>query len=635
MKGFCHLQIIGRSKSWFVHLFFFFSALFLGRELSAQPSYQVPAGPTIAADSTYIVSTAINGTAQSTQCDQVAPGAGSIQNIYSSYLNQPSIANFVRGGAGIITVDVAQCNLVDNSSSRIAVYVDFNRDGDFDDPGEEVYESPVSSLTPYTETFTFAIPALSELGLTAVRVIAAETEDDITPSLVFDIGEVEDHVVTIVNPVVANDLIGVAKFVNTTAFPTCGSVQAFNLEFASNSPQTNFLGNDIWYRFTAKTNAVRIQLSGANDMALELHNSGGVVATENVVAATGNEALIYDQLTAGVTYWVAVIAVGSPGTGTICFSHLRRSGCSAPSSFSPETLTSPCQIFKCAHTAASSYTAYFDDDGVAPFIGTSVATGGTTYHPISGFSGLPPMTDATSYLVRVDATYNLSDAAGNPVTAVVPGSFACTRTIGQQPDVFLSNNDAAPNVRPGNALVAANRWLCGASFYQWQIQRYDEIGGDPVEPFPAIINGTGVNRRIFLGSLFPVPNGIYKVNITPIFPLGPGNTGPDRWLLISGPAMTVLTEDTPDNAASRALNMSVYPNPSDGTYATLSISGVSANTQLRVLDGMGRVVWRNNVAVENELTRLIEFDRPLASGLYTVELMAEGIVINRRLLVQK
>jgi hypothetical protein len=67
----------------------------------------------------------------------------------------------------------------------------------------------------------------------------------------------------------------------------------------------------------------------------------------------------------------------------------------------------------------------------------------------------------------------------------------------------------------------------------------------------------------------------------------------------------------------------------------LNITGVEDHVMVRVLDGTGRVVWSNNLVVEGSLNTVIGFERPLASGLYTVEMTYDGKVITERLMVQK
>ena len=598
--------------------------------------YPVPSSPTSIAD-TDLLSVSVGTGTNNAGC-ATGTGAGSITGIYASYLNQPSLTNMVRGGSVPFSISSGQCPAFSNYAANMAIYIDFDQDGVFE-TSEEVYDAGALLLTPFTYTGTISIPISAPLGQTGMRVILAEDVADLTPTEPFFYGEVEDYVVNIVAPAVANDFPSFAVNVATGAFPTCSASQTVNLALASDSPETAGSGNDAWYAFTAQTNAVRIQVTGSSDNRVELYNGATLVASENDVTANGNETLVFDGLTSGTSYLVAVIANGAPASASVCISHLRQSGCSAPSSAFPATFTSPCQQFKSIFTSASSYTAYFDVNGTAPFDGTSVATPNTTYHPISSFVGLPPLTGPVTYQVRVDATYNLTDAAGNPVTAVVPGTFNCTRSVVAHADVVLRTQDASPNVRPANAMIAANTWLCGALYYEWTIQQFTAIGGSPEAPEPTVVNGPPTNRFLNLFPLGLVPNGIYKVNVRPIFPSGAGNQGSDRWLIIAGPAMMGEQEEegvaTLKDGVEATIASALYPNPSNGSFVNLNITGVDANVMVRVLDGMGRVVWTSNLVVEGSLNTIIAFERPLASGLYMVEMTYDGQVVTERLMVQK
>jgi len=300
----------------------------------------------------------------------------------------------------------------------------------------------------------FNIPNGAVLGQTGMRVILAESfVGDLTPTALFSWGEVEDHLVTIVTPAAPNDFKGTATNVVTASFPACSANNSANLAVATNSPETAAATNDVWYTFTATTSAVRVQLTGANDMRLELHDGVGQIAFEDDVIATGNETLIFSGLTPASQYWVAVIAVGAPSTSNLCISHLRASTCDNPTSFN-----SLCQNYKSVNTGANSYAVTFDDDGVSPFVATGTSVGGITTIQLGTFVGLPAPVVSTPYLVRVDATYNLLDAAGNPTPVTVNGTFGCTRTVNAHANVFLRASDATPNIRPANAIIGADSW---------------------------------------------------------------------------------------------------------------------------------------------------------------------------------
>ena len=75
------------------------------------------------------------------------------------------------------------------------VWIDYNQDGDFSDPGETVWTKDKSNETPVSGTFT--IPTDASLGATRMRVVM---KYDATPTAcekLFSYGEVEDYTVVI------------------------------------------------------------------------------------------------------------------------------------------------------------------------------------------------------------------------------------------------------------------------------------------------------------------------------------------------------------------------------------------------------------------------------------------------------
>ncbi|MFN8777152.1 MAG: GEVED domain-containing protein, partial [Flavobacteriales bacterium] len=215
--------------------------------------YPAPVAPTSSVD-TDIAQVSVGAGTSNTACGNTAPGAGSVAGIYSSFLNQPALTSLVRGGSAPFSVTRQQCGSFGPYDSNVAIYIDLNQNGQFEDT-EEVFDngSLVFATTPITGSIS--IPLTATLGLTGMRVIAAESSTDITPSTTFTWGEVEDYVVNIVAPAVANDFPSFAVNVTTGAFPTCSASQTVNLALASDSPETAGSGNDAWYAFTAQTNA--------------------------------------------------------------------------------------------------------------------------------------------------------------------------------------------------------------------------------------------------------------------------------------------------------------------------------------------------------------------------------------------
>lgn len=91
------------------------------------------------------------------------------------------------------------------------VWIDFNRDFDFDDPGEEVF---FASLTSNEVVGNLAIPFDAPIGLTRMRVSMMWNGNPV-PCGIFEYGEVEDYAVYII-PGSNNDPCEVEKIVETT-----------------------------------------------------------------------------------------------------------------------------------------------------------------------------------------------------------------------------------------------------------------------------------------------------------------------------------------------------------------------------------------------------------------------------------
>ncbi|MEP0264401.1 S8 family serine peptidase [Dokdonia sp.] len=79
-------------------------------------------------------------------------------------------------------------------SEAYAVFVDWNRDGDFGDAGETVYTRAATTATPITGTFS--VPAGAAIGATRMRV-SMKYNGLPTACESFQYGEVEDYIVTV------------------------------------------------------------------------------------------------------------------------------------------------------------------------------------------------------------------------------------------------------------------------------------------------------------------------------------------------------------------------------------------------------------------------------------------------------
>lgn len=126
-------------------------------------------------------------------------GPGSVLNKYSNYRSPVLPAtDLQQGSINAFSVQVGTCG--GNYGSAIKIFIDFNQDADFADPGEEVFVSASSVSGPHIVTGSIAVPVGATLGNTVMRVVNVETS---MPSAIvacgtYAYGETEDYTVNII-----------------------------------------------------------------------------------------------------------------------------------------------------------------------------------------------------------------------------------------------------------------------------------------------------------------------------------------------------------------------------------------------------------------------------------------------------
>ncbi|HTN47660.1 MAG TPA: GEVED domain-containing protein, partial [Flavipsychrobacter sp.] len=132
-------------------------------------------------------------------CSNVAPGPGSALNRYSNFTTLGALTNVMPGQNVTFSINEDECDGATYYSNGIAMWIDFNGDGDFLDPGETVYKDPVTSVGPKTVNGNFTVPLTAVKGLVGLRVISAEGYADASlgPCLSYSFGETEDYLIQI------------------------------------------------------------------------------------------------------------------------------------------------------------------------------------------------------------------------------------------------------------------------------------------------------------------------------------------------------------------------------------------------------------------------------------------------------
>jgi len=134
------------------------------------------------------------GTLNNTSTCSTTGGTGSILNEYSDYtaLAPPNIGQSTNVG---FSVEVGTCG--GNYSNGVAIWIDYNQNGDFTDLGENAYSSSTTTSGPHFETGSFTIPLTATLGNTRMRVICTESSVPSSPCGTYTWGETEDYTVNI------------------------------------------------------------------------------------------------------------------------------------------------------------------------------------------------------------------------------------------------------------------------------------------------------------------------------------------------------------------------------------------------------------------------------------------------------
>jgi hypothetical protein len=138
-------------------------------------------------------------------CFTPAGGPGSVLETYSNFTSgagAPAVPNLAAGSTTAGSVTVGSCGNF-NYTSGLAVFIDFNQDGDFTDAGEKVFTNGavanVNCVPATAVPISVTVPATAVGGQTRMRVVNQEniSGDNITPCTIQSWGETEDYLVNI------------------------------------------------------------------------------------------------------------------------------------------------------------------------------------------------------------------------------------------------------------------------------------------------------------------------------------------------------------------------------------------------------------------------------------------------------
>ena len=136
---------------------------------------------------------ALNNTSD---CSTTAPGNGSVHLLYSNYTTLSPVS-FTKGLAYNLGVTINTCGGF--FGENVAVFIDYNQDGDFLDAGENIYTSPFATGSANLVLGgNITIPCNASLGETRMRVVYAENVGAASCGT-YGYGETEDYLINIID----------------------------------------------------------------------------------------------------------------------------------------------------------------------------------------------------------------------------------------------------------------------------------------------------------------------------------------------------------------------------------------------------------------------------------------------------
>jgi chitodextrinase len=170
---------------------------------------------------------------------------GSINNLSGNnggYGNFTALStNLVRGTSNTITITPGWTSAVYSEAYR--VWIDYNRDGDFLDAGEQVFNRNRTTATPISGSFT--IPTTALLGSTRMRV-SMKYNASPTSCETFSFGEVEDYTVNITSTARMDETNNTSLSFNLYPNPVKGDfLNISNLEMTSTYRIFNMMGQEL------------------------------------------------------------------------------------------------------------------------------------------------------------------------------------------------------------------------------------------------------------------------------------------------------------------------------------------------------------------------------------------------------
>jgi Zn-dependent metalloprotease/chitodextrinase len=274
--------------------------------LTPNTAYQFSVKAIDAAGNVSGASNTVNITTTGGSATYCLSNGNSVNDEYISNVQIGSINKTSTGGAGGYSDFTAESTTLASGTNTITitptwsgteyneaygVWIDYNQDGDFIDPGEQVWTNAPSQTTPVSGTFT--VPAGATPGATRMRV-SMRYNTIPEPCGAFDYGEVEDYTVVVDNSggdtqapstptgLTASNITGTSVTLSWVAATDNIGVTAYNIyngttvatSVAATTANITGLTPNTAYQFSVKAIDAAGNVSGASN-TVNITTTGG------------------------------------------------------------------------------------------------------------------------------------------------------------------------------------------------------------------------------------------------------------------------------------------------------------------------------------------------------------------------
>jgi hypothetical protein len=400
-------------------------------------------------------------------CNTLASGVGSILGRYSNFTSVIAVPNFYSNQTINFSALINSCN-ASNTSSAIKIFLDLNGNGAFTDPGELLFTSANSTSGSHLETGSFTLPNVLIPGNKRLRIINVQTNNpnSISSCASYSEGETEDYMINVVNvPIFTNTTFSWAPVTlpttgkQVTATPTATTVYTVTIANNFGCTATSTITLNVG---SLNVNIIRdlsgVLCTGTVDTLTAIVSGGGAPYT--YTWSTGSSFnKVGDTINSTTTYSVTVadacsntvsssttINVQTPPSITLLPTPASSSICGNDSVI----IKASCNT--CVNFNWSPNTSALDSVKVSPFV--------TTTYTLSSTDGLGCSTTQT---ITVQKSYTHSLVATGSAGVLCPTS---TATLAVNDVTIGSGSTITPNTYCTPAHTAPSPCISNVVFGQ-------------------------------------------------------------------------------------------------------------------------------------------------------------------------